>query len=66
MDSESATKFATACKTLQKASLKCLEEKQLQNSTLDCQIHFDNYKKCIKDEHNSIIEERRKKGAWIQ
>ena len=28
-----------------------------------CQEHFKSYKACIKNEHDSIIEERRKRGA---
>ena len=65
MDSEPATKVTTSCKDLAKVSYKCLEERQLKGNNVSCQEHFDNYRKCIKQEHDQIIEERRKKGAWL-
>jgi hypothetical protein len=76
-----ASKVQTVCKDLAQLSYKCLEKNNGDSKFLfinvdmqplieyyigtQCVEFFTNYRKCIKEEHDGIIEERRKKGAWL-
>ena len=51
------SKFQTRCKDLAKISYKCSEK----YGVAGCKEHFDEYRKCIKEEHTEKIEARRKR-----
>jgi hypothetical protein len=47
---ESATKFASGCDELGKASIKCIEDHDYVRNHPECKKHFDAYKECRKEE----------------
>lgn len=65
MNQEGASKLTTGCKSLANDSYKCLELNP-SNGLEVCKPAFDAYKECRKNEHNAIIEERRKKGVTLR
>lgn len=55
--SVNVSKWSSDCKLLAQKSYKCLESKTRD----ECVSFFDEYKICKKNEHDSIIRERRKR-----
>ena len=55
--STNVSKWSSECKKLAEQSYKCLES----NNREECVPFFDEYKICKKNEHDSIIRERRQR-----
>ena len=53
-----ASKFHTSCSREHAASLKCISDNYEQKGV--CQQFFNAYKKCKKEEHTKLLEERSK------
>lgn len=51
-----ASKFHTSCGREHSASLKCISQNYEAKAL--CQPYFDAYKKCKREEHQKLLEER--------
>ena len=58
-----ASKLLTDCRAEQRASLACIEE-NYHNKNEACASHFENYKRCRKEEHERKLEANAKASAW--
>ena len=57
------SKLKTECSDLGKTAIKCKLESG-EDAITKCSKFYEVYKACRKQEHERIIDERRKKNTW--